>query len=529
MEKDIFIERKILIGLITNTEYINQIRGIYQTKLIASAIGKRIASWCIDHYDKYGTAPGKMIEDIYEEKARKGLPKDICEELEEEFLPRLSEEFEAYESDTNNPEALSYLVDQTNQYFIERQLIAHTEKIQALLESGDTEAAQSQALNFKGIIAEEDTSLNFASEKALQSVENAFLESGKPLIHFPKDLGKFWDDQFIRGALIAIWAIEKRGKSFLLMDIAKRAVSQGNKVAFFQAGDMTENAQIRRFCIHLAKASDNEKYCGKMFEPVVDCIKNQLNSCQYPDRECDFGVFEDSGLQEKDLKYSITFDQLKEAYLDNPDYSPCHNCREHSKFKLGTPWLKEVEVKSPLTVGKAKALWKKHFITPNRPLRLSSHPMNTLSVSKIKTLLDSWEKKEGFIPDVIIIDYADLLVPDTKQEFRHQQNEIWKSLRNLSQEPRGEKQPLVITPSQADAAAYKSNKLTIDNFSEDKRKNAHPTAIYSLDQDTKGREKTIGIMRIGTIILREGEFTPSDYITVTQNLRRGMPIISSYF
>ena len=40
------------------------------------------------------------------------------------------------------------------------------------------------------------------------------------------------------------------------------------------------------------------------------------------------------------------------------------------------------------------------------------------------------------IPDVIIVDYADILAPeDTRQsEKRHQVDETWKALRRLSQE-----------------------------------------------------------------------------------------------
>ena len=59
-----------------------------------------------------------------------------------------------------------------------------------------------------------------------------------------------------------------------------------------------------------------------------------------------------------------------------------------------------------------------------------------------------WEKQDGFVPDLIVVDYADLIVPESRGEFRHQQNEIWKGLRRLSQE-KGE--PLVITASQSDA------------------------------------------------------------------------------
>jgi len=363
----------------------------------------------------------------------------------------------------------------------------------------------------------------------LNEVDSAFLDAGTPLIRFPKALGEFWNKQFIRGGFVALLASEKRGKSWMLLDIGYRAAKQGNRVAFFQAGDMSKSAQIRRLCIHIAKTSEDEKYCGKMYESIPDCVRNQLNLCHNENRECDFGVFTDTSYTEKDMKFNITFEELKEAYKNNPDYKTCYNCKEHKSHRLGTPWLKEVNIKTPLTVLHAKKLWYEHFIKSKRRLKISTHANGTLSVSKLKVLLDKWEKRDGFVPDVIIIDYADLLVPDVKQEFRHQQNEIWKNLRNLSQEERGGIMPLVITATLADSKSYTAHKLTMGNFSEDHRKNAHPTAIFSLDQDSKGREKQIGILRIGVIVLREGDFNPTDSITICQNLKRGQPITGSYF
>jgi len=126
---------------------------------------------------------------------------------------------------------------------------------------------------------------------------------------------------------------------------------------------------------------------------------------------------------------------------------------------------------------------------------------------------------------VIIIDYADLLVPEVKMDFRHQQNEIWKGLRSLSQE----KHALVVTATQADAKSYEADLLKLKNFSEDKRKYAHVTACYGLNQDKDDREKGMGIMRINEIVIREGEFSNRNEVKVLQNLRRGRPFLTSYF
>ena len=140
-------------------------------------------------------------------------------------------------------------------------------------------------------------------------------------------------------------------------------------------------------------------------------------------------------------------------------------------------------------------------------------------------MLANWEKQDGFVPDLIVIDYADLLVGDSK-DFRQLQNEIWKDLRRLSQE---KGQPLVVTATQADAKSYDTNKLKLSNFSEDKRKYAHVTAFYGLNQDKEGREKKLGILRLNELLLRDGDFSVNNEITLLQNLRRGNPFLGSYF
>jgi len=69
----------------------------------------------------------------------------------------------------------------------------------------------------------------------------------------------------------------------------------------------------------------------------------------------------------------------------------------------------------------------------------------------------------------------------------------------------------------------------MENFSEDKRKYAHVTAMYGLNMDHKGREKELGILRINEIVIRESDFNNQTQVHVLQNLRRGQPCLTSYW
>lgn len=520
MSKEHHIERHILIGLITSTEFLDRIRQSWDPSLLQSSLVQRLAGWCVEYYDKYGKAPNRDIEGIYFEKLQHGLDQDLAEEIEEDILPDLSDE---YEREGFN---VQYLMDRASEYLNRRHLETWSKRIQDLTDAGETLEAEKLANNFKPLAKELDGSLNLSEPNSLDRVREAFTTALQPLVTYPGALGQFWNAQLTRDALVAFMAPEKRGKSYLLLDLARRSVRQRLNVAFFQAGDMSESQQIRRLGIHLAKKSDREEYCGKMWEPVRDCIHNQLDDCDLDVRECFQGLYGDHAPKTaKEAREELTKENLVELYKEpeNKRYKPCHNCKKYQlkENRWGCTWLKRVNVGQPLEAEEAVRIFENYFVKNKRRFMLSTHPNNTLSIGQIRTTLDIWYK-QGFVPDVIIIDYADLLVSDEK-EFRHKQDAIWKGLRSLSEE----RHCLVVTATQADATSYERNLLTMSNFSEDKRKNAHVTAMYGLNQDPRGREKDIGILRINELVIREG--APQGVVHVLQNLRRGQPVLTSYW
>ena len=509
-----FIERHIVIGLITSTDYLQKIEKSWNSEYLESSTAKHLAAWCWEYYNKYNKAPNQDIEGIFYQKCREGLNTDIAEEFEEEILPDLSVEYERKGFN------LDYLLDQSKKYFSERHLQIHSETIKALVQQGDLIEAERLANSYTPVQTNSGNAINLSDQTSLERIAHAFDSASKPLFYYSGALGQFLNHQLIREGFIAFMASEKRGKSYLLLDIAKKAVQQRLKVAFFQAGDMSESQQIRRIGINLLKKSDREEYCGKMYEPVKDCIFNQLDQCEKKVRECDFGPFKSSSIEH--LRYHITRDEIIDQVEGNDDYLPCHNCKEYQQKSWGAVWLKKVDAGNPIEKYEVMRAFEKYFIKKKRQLMLSTHANNSLSVHDIKSILDVWYK-ESFIPDVVIVDYADLLTTIRQKEERHKQNEIWKDLRSLSQE----RKCLVITATQADADSYDRNLLSLKNFSEDKRKYAHVTAMYGLNQDKYGREKEIGIMRINELLAREGD--QSRAVTVLQNLRRGQPVLTSYW
>ena len=500
---DDFIERRIVTGLIVDDTYIKEISKVWDSRFLESTTACMLCHWCLDYFNKYQQAPKKDIEGIFTARM-KNLDKDHVEDIGN-ILSGLSHEYEREQFNSQ------YLLDQTYKYFQEQNLRQFADNVKGEITAGQLTEAENLASSYQSVKASQVNSINpFASAAKIKEV---FAERQKPLIHFGKALGKFLNSEMTRDGFVAFMGREKIGKTWLLMEIAMRANRSGCNVAFFQAGDMTENQYILRQCIYLTKKSHKEKYCTGVWLPVLDCIHNQTGECDKEERESIESVFEEG--EERN------YETLIEVSKSNPDYRICRNCKQLQ----GTPWLIQQPLTQALTWKEAyKAIkkWKKRF---KKQFRLSTYANETFSISEMKAVLDTWEHQEEFIPDVIVIDYADLLTsdPDIRGlDFRNRQNIIWQRLRALSQQ----KHCLVVTATQTSARAYGKKLLGMQDFSEDKRKYAHVTAMYGLNQTDK--EKQIGIIRINQIVVREDDFSTSKPVHVLQRLQIGKPVLESY-
>ncbi len=517
---DISIERNIVIGLIVSTEYIQLIRETIEPELFESIPAKHLASWCIEYYDKYGEAPYRNIEGILrdKEKERKIKP-DLAEEMREDILPDLNDDY--LEEGINIP----YLEKRTKKYLRERRIKIHTEDVSIQLNKGKVDEAERMLLTYSPVVKDRSNELDLRSAELDQRLKQAFSKTYEPVITYPGALGDMWNEHLVRGGFVGLMAGEKVGKSLILLDMGIRGMRQGASVAFFQAGDMTEEQQLMRIAIYLTKRSNKEKYTGKMWQPVADCIHNQLDECSWSERESDVGIFNSIREDHSDYYKWYSLDNLVDAYKNVPDYAPCRNCSLWRYNKWGRAFIKPVNVKYPLEYQQALETTKSFLKKNKGRFKMATYANGTLSVPMIKGKLEMWERQDNFTPDIILIDYADLLVSNKYEEFRNKQNDIWLSLRGLSQE----KHALVIAPTQADAKAYDKGLLSLSNFSEDKRKYSHVTAMFGLNRDPKGIEKEIGLMRVNELVVREGEFNSTRQVVVLQNLKRGRPFLGSFW
>lgn len=139
-------------------------------------------------------------------------------------------------------------------------------------------------------------------------------------------------------------------------------------------------------------------------------------------------------------------------------------------------------------------------------LVVEARPQNSMGVRDIRMLLDKYETKHNIVFDVIILDYADLLLAENSRlDERHKLNEIFKSLRGLSQE----KGCAIITVSQGNRESFKKGN-SATTVSEDIRKLATVTSAFAMNYTDD--EKQAKYWRLSPIVMRNQQFNESDTV-----------------
>jgi hypothetical protein len=508
-------ESLILTGLIVSTAFIRDAEPILDIRLFQSDYSPKIAKWCLDYFKENRKAPGIHIEDIYAQKVEDGEIEETEAQLIAKVLERVSKDYERSESFNHD-----YLLKVARKFFSSREVAKECRLILDLVDKDPLEAARRME-SFKA--KELPSSQGYSVLKDRKLIRRAFEERQKPIFRMPGALGEMVNPDLCRQNFIGMLGMEKIGKTWNLLEFALTAARQRLNVAFFQAGDMTDTQQTARIGIRLTGKSDKRKYCGEILVPIYDCAWNQDDSCDRKRRKSKIGL----GINEDERKEHLCSDNWKKMdffkELTDDGYKACDICRkERPRDYAGAVWYRLRKKVMPLT-WKEAALSAAKFYKRMRGRDIKLHSSSgDLSITKIESILDYWERTENFIADVILTDYADLFVSGINQDFRHQTNQIWKDHRFLSQR----RNALVITATQADAEAYGKRKLELSNFSEDKRKYAHVTAFYAMNQTYE--EKVMGIMRMSHLVVRDDDFDPRKEVKILRCLPIGRPILGSY-
>lgn len=454
-------ERRVLIGLVTNRKLLSKVFSVWvQDGLFSSRWANIIGAWCVKYFEEYGEPPNRGIESIYETWAEQTTDKETVEVIGK-FLRILSSEYER-----DDPLSGSYLIDLAGKHF-------NKVKLDRLARSIEGEVGRGRLSRAEQLVNEHSTIRMGVSEvidllSAKEEVMNAFESKRDPLLIYPGALGEFFGEAFERDGFLSFEGPEKRGKSFWLLDVAWRAMLQRRRVAMFECGDMSRSQVIRRF---MARASHHPLRPGNV---------------RWPRR------------MGKDEEGNVYVDSETRYFSEGLDWRTAYQaCQRIMRIKLRT--------KRPL-------------------LKLSCHPADSLSAVELKHILQTWEREDNWVPDLVVVDYADILAaPNKSADLRDSTNRTWMQLRALSQELHC----CVVTATQSSADAYSAHTIGMKHFSNDKRKRAHVTGSIGLNSIDEEEEQ--GLMRLNWVVLREGARNTKRCVYVAECRALSNPAVRSTF
>jgi replicative DNA helicase len=491
------IEERILVGLIVSDKFCRDIFHILKPEYFVVPYVKIVVRWCIEYYNQYKLAPQAHIQDIFTTEQTKLKEEDAT--IISSFLERLSEQFEQEESLN-----VDYLLDKAFLYFKRKALELTAERITSNLELNNIEKAEEELKNFKSVSKEMSPFTDPMTEAAVKKYIANLQDRSNILFRLPGALGNMIGD-FKRDTLLGVLSPAKRGKTFWLLEIAIQAYLEGKKVLFVSL-EMSEDQILGRFYKRLTALGDTSK---EYIYPAFDCKKNQDNTCRKKDRTCKVGLLVGD---KKPLQENFDFSKS--------DYEICIACRGKKDFAVGN-WfttMKRDKSTTRILTRQIKALGKIY----KDNFRLISYPSFSANVPKIKWHLADLEESFGFVPDVICIDYADILAPeDTRQVGRERLDETWKMLKNLADT----KHCLVATASQSNRGSFSKRSVTQVDIAEDIRKVAHVNYMISLNQTPE--EKNESVIRVGLIAERDGMFDEYKHALVLQQLTLGQVCLDS--
>lgn len=443
-------ERRGLTVLIVSREVLARVAPAWKGDgLFAAKMANTFGWMCVEYFRKFNDAPKKNIQGLFIEWSERNRHDKDTLQLAERFLSGLSDDYEQQEKEVN----VEYELDALQKHFDRVAKKNHLTRLQGFYDAGNLAKFEEEQRDYRRVEIGSTAGTNMEDESLWESALTN-VEEQDSIITFPGEVGQFYRGKLGRERLIAFQAPEKRGKSVHLVDMAWRALGQRRRVAFFEAGDMSLKQIMRRIAARSAK---------RPVKPVKIKWPLKMNIKQDPNGD-DWAVVTD---------------------FEEREYGDCLNWVE--AYRSYRKYLKEI------ARSKGDLFW------------LSCHSNKSLTVRKIDAMLQE-KAHVGWQVDVIVIDYADILGFEGKQQdYRVQVGQVWCDLKKLSQDWHA----LVVTATQASAKAYNMREgelMGMSHFSENKNKNAQVDGIVCINQTP--REKDQGIVRLNWEPWREGEYDP---------------------
>jgi len=501
---DVVIEKRIILSMIVSKEFFTGIYESFNINYFLNPHLKTIAKWVKSYYELYGEVPENDMNNVFIKKSTQLKSEDV--EAIETILLELNELYEASGKAINAPSA----IDTAIEYFTKQEMEQRMKEISYLLEQDRVKEAEAVFLNIKPIVKLTNRWINPLSD---DEVFKVFEEDKDEFLLMPGDLGEFLGN-IKRGWLVGISAPFKRGKTFFALDLGVIGLLSGKRVAFISL-EMSPTEMTGRLIKRLSPSIDPVLKIKKEMNlmPVWDCAKNQIGSCIKPGRFSRVSLLVDS------IKPDV-----EKFNFGSSTYEPCTFCKDHPEYKNEfelDSWFIEKEWDDFLYPTVAKKIEQINKIYGNR-IRFMSFPKFTANVKDIYQSLSQLEKYENFIPDILIIDYVDILKAERDNLVGvEKEDQSWMALSSLGQD----KKMTVITPTQVTREGLEAESIKSKHSARWIGKLGHVDVLFGLNQSNE--EKKAGRMRVGLIAHRHKYFDENKQVTILQNIHVGQTHLDS--
>ena len=498
-------ERQIVTASIVSTDFLKQAAQMLKVEYFQVPWARRVFSWAAGYFDAYGEAPGRHIQDIYLTE-KKGLD-DAEAELVAAFLLDISSQYQSGEKVN-----VDYLLDKAAAFSKVRSAFLLVERVKALASLDKGDEAEHAIVTYRqaGFGSQSSSWTNPNDPEFVRNTLLRIEDRSDELVRFPGMLGRLLG-AFKRRWLVAIQGPSKRGKSWWLGEIRTMALLDRLKVVEVNL-EMSREELATRYWMRISARGEHD---STYLYPVFDCELNQDGSCMKPFRASRVQLLDDKGLRpghgEKPEGY-VACDECRRVRGEKADYRP----RIFHEF---------IERRGLTVAGVNRRIGAFGTMHGADNYRIICYPRFSAGMKQIKLDLDMLEATQGFIPDVIVVDYADVVRPgDRRLSKRDQIDDVWMRLAGMADE----RHCLVATATHsAMRRVEKKRSQSMVDVSEDTRKINHIDALIMLDQTEA--EKRAGVMRVGLGAHRHRRFNAMRRVQVLSCFDAGQPVLDSEF
>lgn len=358
------------------------------------------------------------------------------------------------------PTNVKYAEDVASQFFQQRSIDRLADNIKSKASNGNIDGAQRLIAEYVKPEVVHSRSISLLS--GTSHIRHAFQNDDEELFGLRGGMNRLVGGPLCRGELIAFLAPPKSGKTWWMVDTAIVALTRGCKVLFISL-EMTEDQMIRRFW-------------------------ESMTGCSRFGGEVEGSAFMDAG----DGRYNLVL-----------------GTRNTSRIDLSDEGIEAVQ--------------KRYLALTDDNLKFRCYPTGTLTLQKLQSELKVIEVFEHFIPDVIVIDYADIMALPPGREKRHQLDALWMGLKGIS----NERNILVVTASQTGRETVGGKRDADEtNIAEAVSKVNHVNRMITINRSKK--DKKMCIYRMSCQTMREGREC-FDQLVVSNCLEIGRPWMDDRF